>query len=371
MDHLQVVAPQRTKLVGNIGVKGFGASAVSRGDTVKVTGKLYLTRGNNLASIGFATLEVVKSKPSLLENIRHRFIAGMQSALPEPQASFGLGLLIGQRSTLPEDAKNQLMMVGLTHIIAVSGYNLTIIVDVVRRRLGKLSKFQNTAMCLSLMGIFLLIAGSSPPIVRASIISMLSIWAWYYGRTIKPLVLILVGAAITVLANPLYIWGNVSWYLSFLAFFGVLVLSPLISRRIFAHKKPGLLVQVLLESLCASVMTIPYILYIFGQVSLVALVANVLVVPFIPLAMLLSLLAGLAGAVIPALAGWIALPAKFLLTYMLDVASVLSRLPHAFVENVYLSALAMFFIYSVVAVLCWTLWRKLRKSDKITDEYSW
>lgn len=371
MNSLRVITPQQTTLVGSIGVKGFGASAVNRGDLIKVTGKLYLTLGNNFANVSFAQLEILQTDHSLLENLRHRFVAGMQSALPEPQASFGLGLLVGQRNTLPANESKVLLMVGLTHIIAVSGYNLTIIVEVTRRWLGHLSKFQNMAICLMLMGGFLLLTGSSPSIVRASVISILSLTTWYYGRKIKPIVLLLTGAALTVLANPSYIWGNVSWYLSFLAFFGVLVLSPLLVDRFFGNKKPGILLAVAIESLCASIMTIPYILFIFGQVSLVALVANLMVVPLIPLAMLLAVIAGLAGMILPVVAGWIALPAKILLTYMLDISALLAKIPHAFLENMYLSALAMFFIYSVIVVVCWMLWRRLRKSDKIADEYSW
>ena len=365
MDNLHVIWPRDIHLIGSIGVKGFGVPSINRGDIVKVSGSVFLTRGNNLASIGYSSLQIVQSRPSVLEGIRHRFVAGIQSALPEPEASFGLGLLVGQRSTLPADLTQQIMMVGLTHVIAVSGYNLTIIVEVTRRLFGKLSKFQNTALCLALTGLFLLITGSSPSIVRASIISVLSITAWYYGRSIKPFVLLAVSATISALANPLYLWGNVSWYLSFLAFTGVLVVGPLLTQRFFGGKKPSLFIAVLIESLCASIMTIPYILYIFGQVSLVALAANLLVVPLIPFAMLVTLVSGVAGMLVAPVAGWLAVPARIVLTYMLDVCALLSRVPHAFIQNVTLPAWMMLFIYSCVAAMCWLLWQK---NAKITDK---
>jgi len=291
----------------------------------------------------------------------------MQSALPEPLASFGLGLLIGQRSTLPETTEDQLRHVGLTHIIAVSGYNLTIIVLACRRLLAKWSKFQATVTCLALIGLFLLITGSSPPIVRASIISVLAIGVWYYGRNIKPMVLLLVAAAITVIANPIYLWGNVSWYLSFLAFFGVLVLAPLVTKRLFGDKEPKIIVSILIESACATVLVLPYILYIFGEMSLVSLPANLLVIPFIPLAMLLALVAGLSGMFVPAFAGWLAWPANLLLTYMLDVASLLSRVPHAFIENIRFSLGHMLGGYALIGLLCTILWHKTRPNGMITD----
>ncbi len=358
LDHVEVLAPTRTPLVGGLTIRGFGEPAVYRGDIVKVEGKLFPTRGNNLASVSFAELKVLRHDTSWINELRRKFAAGMQSALPEPVASFGLGLLIGQRNTLPDDTSDQLRHVGLTHIIAVSGYNLTIIVMACRRLLARRSKFQATVACLALVGVFLLITGSSPPIVRAAIISLLSIGAWYYGRNIKPLVLLLLAAAVTVLANPVYLWGNVSWYLSFLAFFGVLVLAPLITKRFTGHQEPKVLAGILIESACASVMVLPYILFIFGEMSLISLPANLLVIPFIPAAMLLGLVAGLGGMLVPAVAGWIAWPAKYLLTYMLDIANLLSRIPHAFVQNIGFPLAYMVVSYSVIGFVCFVLWRK-------------
>jgi competence protein ComEC len=358
--NVQVIAPRQTALVGGLTVRGFGEPAIYRGDVVQVTGKLYPTRGNNLGSISFAQLDVLQRDSSWINTLRREFAAGMQSALPEPAASFGLGLLIGQRSTLPEATEDQLRHVGLTHIIAVSGYNLTIIVLASRRLLAKRSKFQATAACLGLIGLFLLITGFSPPIVRAAIVSLLTIGAWYYGRNIKPLALLLLAAGITVIANPLYLWGNVSWYLSFLAFFGVLVLAPLITKRLFGGKEPTVLVGIVIESLCASMLVIPYILYIFGEISLVSLPANLLVIPFIPLAMLLALVAGLAGMWVPVLAGWLAWPAKTLLTYMLDVAHLLSRVPHAFVQHISFPLFYMVSGYTIIGLVVLSLWFKTK-----------
>ena len=279
-----------------------------------------------------------------------------------------LGLLIGQRTTLPDATNQQLREVGLTHIIAVSGYNLTVIVMACRRLLAKHSKFQATAACVFLILLFLLITGTSPPIVRAGVISMLGIAAWYYGREIKPMVLLLVGAALTVAANPFYLWGNVSWYLSFLAFFGVLVLAPLVTKRIWGSKEPKMIGSLLVESMCATVLVTPYVLYVFGQTSLVGLAANMLVVPLIPLAMVLGLVAGLAGMLLPAVCGWFAWPARLLLTYMLDVANALSRVPYAFLQEIGFSFGAMLTAYGLLGLVTFVLWRKTYDIRTVVDD---
>ena len=354
--------PRSIRAPGTIKVNGFGATMVYRGDQLQVSGKLYPTRGASQATVSFAELTKVGATSSVIDNLRRKFTAGMQSALPEPLASFGLGLLVGQRNTLPEALTQALLMVGLTHIIAVSGYNLTILLQASRRLVGERSKVLSTAVALLLIFGFLLIAGTSASIVRAAVISIVGLSAWYYGRSVRPLLLIVLAAAGTTYANPVYLWADISWYLSFLAFFGILVLGPLVTHKLYGEKEPPLIPQILIESVCAELMTLPLILYIFGQMSLVSLLSNMLVVALIPLAMLLSLIAGLAGMLIGNVAGWLAWPAQVLLTYMLDIVNMLSRIPNVFQQNRYLSAVDMTLCYvALVAVLAAAYWAQKRR----------
>lgn len=368
-DH--VVAEDGEALPGKIQLGGFGANAVFQGDEVIATGKLYPGYGSYQGRMSYATITVISRHPTLISIIRQKFTAGMQSALPEPLAPFAMGLLVGQRATLPDSVKQDLLMVGLTHIIAVSGYNLTIILHASRRLFGRFSKRLATAFSLALIGVFLLLAGASASIVRAAIVSMLSIAASYFGRSFKPLNLICLTAAITAWVNPAYVWGDLSWYLSFLAFSGVMVIAPLIQKRWETHGWHRSLVgSVALESVCAEIMSVPFILFVFGQMSLIGLPANVLVVTVVPLAMLLSLLAGLAGMLLGNFAGWFAWPATWLLNYMLDVAHLLAGLPHVFVQNRTLPLGGMLGLYAIIAAVTLMLHHKTKvpKSATITDK---
>jgi competence protein ComEC len=259
-------------------------------------------------------------------------------------------------------------MVGLTHIIAVSGYNLTIILQASKKVFGKASKRMATFLALTLIGVFLLLAGSSASIVRAAIVSVLSIAVGYYGRSFRPLNLILLAAAITAWANPPYIWSDISWYLSFLAFYGVMALAPALSERFRPGRELALVPAVALESISAEIMTLPYVLHVFGQMSFVGLPANVLVTTLVPLAMLLSTFAGLSGMLIAPLAGWLAWPARLLLTYMLDIAHALSHIPGIFVQNIGFNLGQMLLMYGLIIAVGTGLQFKIKpKSDKITD----
>ena len=335
-------------LAGSFKISGFGTNMVYRGDRLRVTGKLYPTRGANQARISYAQVGVTGQDTSIINRLTRKFSAGMQSALPEPQASFALGLLIGQRSTLPQEIVAALTLVGLVHIVAVSGYNVTILARAAARlRLG--SKYQQLMLSIVLIIGFVLVTGFSASIVRAAIVSILTLWAWFYGRKIRPVLLLSFTAALTGLVSPFYVWSDLGWYLSFLAFFGIILVAPVITNKLF-RRSPKLVGMVVIETLCAEIMTLPLIMVTFSQASIVALVANLLVVPLVPLAMLLSAIAATAGALFPAAAGWLAWPAKELLTYMLDIAHLLAHLPFA-AKQVGLTWASMAFVYFILGLM--------------------
>jgi competence protein ComEC len=347
---VDLAEPGPQSLAGSFRITGFGEPMIYRGDKVQITGKLYPTRGSHQARISYAQLKRIGPDTSWINNFTRNFSAGMHSALPEPNASFGLGILIGQRNTLSQELTNQLIMVGLVHIVAVSGYNLTILVRAIGRvKLG--SKYQRLIASLLLIGLFILITGFAASIVRAAVISVLSLWAWYYGREIRPILIITFAAALTGLVNPFYVWGDLGWYLSFLAFFGVLMIAPMAAKKLF-KREPKLLGMVVLETLAAELMTLPLIMMSFSQLSLIGLVANALVVPLIPFAMLFAAIAAGAGMLIPAISGWFAWPANLLLTYILDVARALSSIPGVFLhKSVSLIGMLSLYITVLLAML--------------------
>jgi ComEC/Rec2-related protein len=357
---VQFVSPMVVSAPGTIKISGFGEFAVYRGDVVEVSGKLYPTRGGKQSTMSYTNIQRIASEQTWADNFRRSFVAGMQTALPEPAASFGSGLLIGQRSTLPFAISQAFLMVGLTHIIAVSGYNLTILLNASKRLLEKRSKQLMVLVALLLVGFFMLVTGASASIVRAAVVSGLALAAWYYGRPVRPMVLIVLAAALTAYATPVYIWSDIGWWLSMLAFFGILVVAPTVLHRLFPKKQPPLLASMAVETLAAEAMTIPLVMFIFGQVSLVGLLANMLVALFIPIAMLLSFIAGLAGMLVPLAAGWAALPAQLLLTYMLDVTVLLSQIPRVFRTHTYLSVVDMTLCYALIITVIYLLRKKKR-----------
>ncbi|MBW3538244.1 ComEC/Rec2 family competence protein [Candidatus Parcubacteria bacterium] len=338
---------------------------VKRGYAVSVTGKLGPTIGSKQAEFGFASqIEVLSTEIGWLEEIRQRFFAGMRTALPEPLASLALGLLVGTRGLIPKSLQDQLTKVGLSHIVAVSGYNLTILTRAAQRPLRQLSKYLSTALVLWLVLGFVVVSGFSASIVRAAVVSVLALLAAYYGRELRPMALIALAAGLTAAVKPDYLWSDLGWQLSFLAFFGIMVLAPAVEQRFV--KKPRAIKTLLIESLSAQIMTFPLIAVIFQQLSIASLVSNVIVLPLIPAVMLLGFVAGLGGWLIAPIAGWLAWPAALLLRLILAVVDHLAGLSWSSIQ-LYISTTDMVLIYGLVAAVLLIMLRAAKQSTLATQ----
>lgn len=307
---------------------------IKRGDRVVVRGKMANGFGGISGTMYRATLmRAQRPEPGdVARQVRDTFADTVRRFIDEPAASLGLGYLLGQRHGLPDTLSTALQVAGLTHVVVASGYNLTILVRLARRLFMGVSKYFATLCAGSLTVGFMAITGMGPSMMRAGLITGLSLLAWYYGRRFHPLVLLPFAAAVTLLVDPTYGWGNLGWQLSFAAFAGVMVLAPLLQRYLFGEQKPGIVVQILLETLAAFLVTLPILLVAFGKASNVAVLANILVLPFIPLAMLLVFACGLAALILPFAAGVVGSIASWLLNYMVWVATTLAALPWAQTE---------------------------------------
>jgi competence protein ComEC len=264
--------------------------------------------------------------------------------------------LVGQKKTLPADLAEALQIVGLTHVVVASGYNLTILVRLARRIFMKVSKYFATLMAGAMIASFIAITGASPSMARAGLVASLSLAAWYYGRKFHPLVLLSLAIGVTVLMNPSYAWGDVGWQLSFAAFGGVMILAPLLQRYFFGESKPGIVRQILGETISALICTAPILIAAFEQLSNVAIIANLLVLPLVPLAMLLTFIAGIGVLLFTGISQVIGMPATWLLEYMINVAKYLANLPWA-TTKLELSWIWVTILYLIIVGVCLYLWR--------------
>lgn len=317
------------QLEGEVFVSTYDDKHIKRGDRILFSGKIRQGFAAYGAAINSAKLHKIERQPNFIRDTRERFSEALRLHVAEPMASLGLGFVVGQRSTLPDSLDEQLKIVGLTHIVVASGYNLTILVRFMMRVLSRRSRYLALVCSLAAIILFVLFSGFSPSMNRAVIITTLGLLAWYVGRRFHPAFLILYVAAVTSFYNPMYIWADLGWYLSFFAFAGILIVAPLIIRFFYRRQEPNSFVQLVIETLSAEVMALPLIAFAFSTFPVFGLLANVLVGPFIPAAMALTAITGAMSMIIQPLGAILAFPSTILIAYMVAIVEWLASVPWA------------------------------------------
>lgn len=334
---------------------------LKRGDRITANGKLEPGFGNFAASISHAKIVSASrdSASDIPRKIRDKFTNGLKKTVNEPEASLGAGYLDGQHNDLPDQLVEQLKLVGLIHLVIAGGYNVTILVRLVRRLFAKISKYMAALGGFAILFGILTVTGFSAPMSRTVVITTLSMLAWYYGRKFHPLVLLLVSAAITALIDPTFVQGQLGWYLTFIAYGGLILLGPML-QKYFWDTPSGTLRQIFVDTLSVQIVTFPLLAFAFQQYSIYGLPANLLVLPLMPLTMLLSVIAGIGGMFLPlSIAHIIGYPAQILLAYTYKITTWLAGSPGADYSANF-SLPLMVASYSLIALVIYWLWRKTK-----------
>lgn len=249
--------------------------------------------------------------------IRDWFAGRIKGLIPEPEVSLGLSYLMGMKTGLPDSLAENLRTVGLVHIVVASGAHLSILVEIARRIFGKISRFTGLLCSILLVVFFMAMVGWTPSILRAGVMTILTLVAWYVGRKFEPWRIILIVAAFTLMLNPNFV-TNLGWLLSFASYGGIMILGPRLTKFFYGAKKPGFVASIILTTIAATLMTLPITLYFFGTVSLISVLANLLILPTLSYAMGLVFLVGVC-AEIPGVSEAVAWCAKTLLDFHIGV----------------------------------------------------
>jgi competence protein ComEC len=293
--------------------------------------------------------------------------------LPDPQASLLAGILLGNDNGLPDTLAEQFRTTGLTHIIAISGFNIAILIAIMVSAAQPLVG-RKPAVAAAIVGVTLytILVGADASVVRAAIMgSLYLIASRLLGRPSFPYASLFLAALLMTALNPLTLW-DVGFQLSFGATLGLMLYADPITRwtrgkllqwldRAVVQQLMGLLSEAVLVTLAAQILTLPLMIAYFGQLSVVSFLANALVLPVQPGVMLWGGVATLAGMAVPLLGqilGWVA---WLFLSYTIFMVRLLAAVPGAAVP-VSFSPTAVLGLFAVIAGATW--WGKARPQQR-------
>lgn len=289
----------------------------------------------------------------LLYTPKHVFERGLSQILTEPEAGLAKGLLLGGNHYLPKDLQDAFTRVGLSHMIAVSGYNITLIAEILLALGLTIGLWRRQAVWTALIGIvfFIVMIGLPASAARAGAMASIVFIALQTGRLAQPVNALLFALGVMLLLNPLLLRYDLGLQLSFLATLGILLLVPYyeyIAPAGIVVRKFG---EVLFMTFAVELFVLPIILFVFHQFSPLIIVGNFLVL-LVPFAMATAFMATLLFLVFPGPHVVLAWSAFLVLTLIVRGVEWLGTITPLFVvEHFTLGALIVWYILLAGGIL--------------------
>jgi competence protein ComEC len=354
------------------------------GDVLTITGKLeippslndfdyqhYLANQGIYSIMNFPSIDLIAHEKgnkfiNFVFIVRNVIAKTLSRILPEPQASLAHGIILGIENNIPQSLKDDFSRSGTSHVLAVSGQNLSIITGIlISLGIWIFGRRYHIYVWIAfiMLWFYTILTGLNPPVVRSAIMASLFLIAEMLGRQKSVGTVLTFTAAIMIGITPLVLW-DVSFQLSFMAMVGLVAIAPVFQdmTRKFVNEKFGdngirvLISNIILDSLgitlSAIILVWPLIAYYFGIFSLVAPLSSLLVVPVMTGIIAFGLLAaGIGTIVLPIgqVIGWVV---WLFLTYMILIVKCSAALTLSFLP---VNSIAPPFIFTYYLVLTATI----------------
>lgn len=323
----------------------------SYGDTLKINCKLrkpepienfrydmYLARFNIFATCSHPYVSLLENTQG---NVLMRSILKLKEIVaerintlwPEPHASFMAGLLYGYRGGLGS-LNEHFSRTGVTHIVAISGYNITIISMILMKAFSYMLIPRKKAFWLIVFGIicFLIFAGLSASVVRAGIMGIIVLVARQLGRPSRVANVLLLTAVIMTIHSPHILLWDAGFQLSYISTIGLVYITPKIEKYFMRIPEAFALRESVMSTFSAIIATLPLILFQFKRFSIVAPIVNVLILWIIPWIMSIGFFAVVLSYIFYPFAILLVWISYFGMEYIIRVVKLFSALPFAAID---------------------------------------
>jgi len=313
---------------------------------LKKDGILYLVKDASVERISEDNGNFLKS---FLFKIKNTFVEKINLNIPPYESTLMNGLVLGERSSFPDSLREDFIKTGTIHIVALSGYNVTIIAEWFMKVLYFLP--QTLAIYGGILAIilFVLMTGGASTSIRAGIMAILVLIARATGRNYDVLRGLILAGIFMILLNPYVLYFDVSFQLSFIATVAVIFFTPKIEKYFTWVTERFGLRDIFAVTTAAYLFVLPFVLYKMGNLSVVALPTNILVLPLIPITMLFGFLTGFLSFFSSILALPFSYVAYYLLHYELYIIQLFALFPFASfnIQNFPLILTILIYVYFI------------------------
>lgn len=264
-----------------------------------------------------------------LINARQKFKTIIDANLSLPASGLLNAMLLNYRREITPELSLAFNKTGLTHIIAISGLNITLIAIMLFELFILLGIRRQKVFWLAMgvLTIYVIMIGAPASAARALVMSGIFLYALSMGRLAFGFNALMLAAVILLLINPYALIYDIGFQLSFLAVLSLMLFYEKFVEWLKFLPKNLQIRSLVAMTLSAQILTLPMIVYYFRRLSLIAPLANILVVPILPIMTIAGFVLILAGLISAKLAFVVGLFLHFVMTYIIKVVEILSQIP--------------------------------------------
>ncbi|SKA94802.1 competence protein ComEC [Caloramator quimbayensis] len=316
-----------------IQLKVYGKKDINAGDYIKFTGEiknkpyyknLIMNAYSINAYVNCYNYEIQKTKRNNIITIpirvKYRIIDKLLS-MDNVGGSFICGLIFGYDDDMSYEDRENFNQLGISHILAVSGFNIGIIFYfikfILRNAPSKLRYSISIIFCL----IYTFLSGFQPSIIRAFLLIVLVTTSKILNRMNDSLSILTIAGYIMLIFNSYFIY-NAGFLLSFSATYGIIVLDGKIKDII--PEKLKLFKDEISVALSAFLATFPIVIWYNGYISLISVVVNILISPFIALLTVFSFITTIIYVIIKV--DFIFYPVLYLGGLFINIVKILTKI---------------------------------------------
>jgi competence protein ComEC len=341
----------------NITIKGLLYQPQSPSNPGSFDFKKYLASEGSFAGLSGFEVTVNKQEKQPIWGfwqVRQRILRSQLYWLKSPSGQLLSSMVLGGRAVdLPFDLKDSFIKVGLAHILAASGFHVSLLLGMVlfltRNCLGK------TQLIIGLITIitYISLTGFFPSVIRAGIMGIGVLVGIVTERKVRPLGSLLLAAILILLVNPLWIW-NLGFQLSFLATFGLMVTLPTLQEKL--DFIPPTIANIISIPIAASLWTLPLIAYSFNTIPTYSIIVNIITTPLVIIISLGGMISGLLGLIYPLAGSAIAWLLKYPIIWLINIVKFFDQLPGSSWSIGQISLATMLIIYGLMILILVNQW---------------
>ena len=351
------------------------SSSVSLGSNIEFEGELKtysLFKGaeankiyQNIAYqvfVNFSDIVVTFKEPTLKDQIKNTTKDILNENLNQDNANIFYAILFGEKQGLSDDTKDMFSYAGISHILAVSGLHIGVLVSAIYFVLKKLkvNKYVRLGLLASILLFYSYLCSFTPSVCRASIMATLLCLCDILHIEYDSLSSLSIAGIIILLCNPISLF-SISFQLSFLSIFAIIAIAPSITSMLRKIKLPNFLASSLAISIATNIAILPVCQNVFAKVSLLGVIANIFVLPIFSVTYILLFEIIVCSLILRFLGFLLVIPNLFL-QLIKTIANYISSLGFGVFKVFFISYWSLTLIVLASITLHFLMTRKLIKS---------